>query len=350
MKDVIQIPIGTIRFKTKELKPYEKTNTSWKKSTKKFPNTKKVIQLFQAHNNLKQLIDIKTPEFLKGQISKEGQIQGARLNILPNNKKLDKAYSLFAEHLTIHDEDSHDHWDAIYKNPSGYCYLYDEEKIKKHKDKKFTKVKAFEKLYPELEKKVYEGLFNKKDYMSIPIYTLLKTYMRVGNNTYYKHNGHKGLTTLSKENIQINKNIVTFKFLAKDGVPMTIVHEFPEQYIKRLRQAVSGKRQADFIFTSCSGNMLKDTHFKRAFKRYIGKEFYPHIVRSFFATHETKKFLKHHNKPKKQEVRDFLKHVAHELGHKKFNKKKNEWEESYTVTMSHYIAPIYSKKLRELAK
>lgn len=347
MKEEDKTPTGTIRIKTKDLKPYEKTKNSWKKSSRKFPETEKVILLFKAHNNLKLLIDKKNPEFLKGQISKEGQIQGARINILPNGNKLTGAYSIFAKNLTIHDEDSHDHWDAIYENPSGYCYLYDEKKIKKHKDKKFSKVKIFEKLYPQLEKKVYNGLFKKDDYMSVPIYTLLKTYIRVGNDIYYKHNGHKGLTTLSKENIKIKNNFVTFKFVAKDGVPMEITHEFPEQYIKRLRPLL---KNSPFVFTTCSGNMLTENHFKRAFKRYIGKEFYPHIVRSFFATHETEEFLKHHKKPTKEETRNFLKHIAHDLGHRKFNKKNNEWEESYAVTISHYIAPNYSEKLRVLAK
>lgn len=340
--------VGTIRIKTKDLKPYEKTKTSWKKSTEKFPLTKTVIELFKIHNNLKELIDTKNPSFLKGQLSPSKQIQGARLNILPNGKKLTGAYSLFAKHLTIHDENTHDHWDAIYENPSGYCYLYDEEKMKKHKDRKYSKVKAFEKIYPELEKKVIEGLQDKKDYMAVPIFTLLKTYMRIGNEIYYKLHGHKGLTTLSKDNVKIKGNIVTFKFLAKDGVPMTIVHEFPEIYIKRLKHDI--KNNKPYVFQSCSGNVLKETHFKRAFKRYCGKEFYPHIVRSFFATHETEEFLKHNKKASKKEIQEFLTHVAHELGHRKFNKKTKEWKESYNVTIHHYIAPNLMEKLNKLFK
>ncbi|MDA3837171.1 MAG: hypothetical protein PF542_06130 [Nanoarchaeota archaeon] len=345
---------GTIRIKIKDLKPYEKTKTSWKKSKRKLPLTDIVIKLFKANNNLKLLIDKNNKEFLKGQISPENKIEGERLNILPNGKKLTGAYSLFAKNLTIHDEDSDDHWDAIYENPSGFCYLYDEEKIKKHKNKKYSKVKEFEKIHLELEKKVYEALYNKKDYMATPMYTLLKTYMRVGNETYYNHNGHKGLTTLTKNNIKIKNNIATFKFIAKDGVPMSITHEFPDQYISRLksllRQPSTVNSQQTYIFKSPAGKILKDTHFKKAFKKHIGKEFYPHIVRSFYATHETKEFLRHHKKATKKEVREFLIHVAHELGHRKFNKKTSEWQESYAVTISHYIAPNYAEKLRNLAK
>ena len=340
--------VGTIRYKTKDLKPYEKTKTSWKKSKQKFPQTDTVINLFKAHKKIKKLIDTKNPNFLKGQISPKGQIEGARLNILPNGKKLTGAYSLFAKNITIHDEDSHDHWDAIYENPSGFCYLYDEEKIKKHKNKKFTKVKQFEKLYPKLEKKVLDALYDKKDYMATPIYTLLKTYMRVGNETYYKHNGHKGLTTQTKDNVKIKGNIVTFKFIAKDGVPMTISHEFPDIYIKRLKENI--KKNKPYIFQSPSGNIIKEIHFKKAFKRYIGKEFYPHIVRSFFATHKTKEFLKHHRKITKNQKQEFLTKIAHDLGHRKFNKETSEWKESYNVTIHHYIAPNLIEKLNKIVE
>lgn len=336
---------GTIRFKTKDLKPYEKTKTSWKKSKQKFTEAEKIIALFKANKNLKELIDKKNSEFLKGQISKKGKIQGARINILPNGNKLTGAYSIFAEHLKIHDQDSHDHWDVIYKNPSGFCYLYEEEKIKKHKNKKYSKVKKFERMYPELKKIVEKALEDETDYMAIPIYTLLKTYMRVGNEIYYKLHGHKGLTTLTKDNIQIKKNKVIFNYIAKDGVPMSIETEFPKNYIKRLKKIIKNK---PYVFQSPNGKILTETHFKKAFKKYIGEEFYPHIIRSFFATHQTKEFLKKHKKPTKKEVKELLTTIAHYLGHKKFDKKNNEWKDSYTVTIRSYIEPKLAKKLTKI--
>lgn len=354
MKEADTTPLGTIRFKTKDLKPYEKTKASWKKSKQKFPQTEKAIQLFKAHNNLKSLIDTKNKEFLKGRISPKGQIQGARLTILPNKKQLTGAYSIFAKQLTIHDETSSDHWDVMHKNPSSYCHLYTLEKKQKHKNKKYKAVKEFEKLHPLLEKKVLTALRDKKDYMSVPMYTLLQTYMRVGNETYYKLNGHKGLTTLKNKDVTIKKNQVTFKYIAKDGVPMTITHTFPNIYIKRLqslmRQAASGKRQANYIFQTPTKNVITDTHFKKAFKKYIGKEFYPHIVRSFFATYTTEQYLKEHKKSTKKETQQLLTEIAHELGHKRFNKKTNKWKESYAVTVHSYIAPNLMKKLNSITK
>ena len=90
---------GTVRIKTADLAPYEKTSSSWKKSSNTFPQAMLVIELFKADNNFGVLIDRKNPNFLKGELSPDGKTKGARINILPNGKKLDKAFSLFAKHF-----------------------------------------------------------------------------------------------------------------------------------------------------------------------------------------------------------------------------------------------------------
>ncbi|MBT7474673.1 hypothetical protein HN706_01895, partial [Candidatus Woesearchaeota archaeon] len=216
----------TYRIKTEDLQVYEKTKTSWKKSKSQFPNAMKVIQLFKDHNNFKVLIDKKDNTFLKGQFNEKPQ--GARINMLPNNEKLDKAYSLFAKDLTIHDESSNAHWDVIYKNPSNtYSYVYTLEKKERAKTKKYNTEKEFEKYYSKLKINIQKSLT--KEDIALPMYTLLKTYMRVGSEIYYKTHKHKGLSTLKKKDITINKNNVTFKYKAKDGVPLELSNEFPKE-------------------------------------------------------------------------------------------------------------------------
>ncbi|MBT8010374.1 hypothetical protein HN681_02940, partial [archaeon] len=228
---------GTLRIKTKDLQVYEKTKSSWKKSKVKFPNASQVIKLFKKSKNLKSLIDKNDPNFLKGQLSSEGKCQGARINILPNNKTLDKAYSLFANHLTIHDQKSNEHWDVLLQNPGGtYAYIYTLDKKSKAKLRKYKKVKEFDKHYPLIKRKVTLALKNKNDHLALPMYTLLNTYMRVGNEIYFKAHGHKGLTTLKKKDIKIKGKEVTFNYLAKDGVPRTIKKNFPPNYLRRLNK------------------------------------------------------------------------------------------------------------------
>jgi hypothetical protein len=350
MKKSSEYPVGTKRISATDLYIYKKSRSGWNKTAKRNPAIFYIVRLYNAHNLMHNLLDAKDPRFLKGFVTPDGLIRGSRINILPDGKKLDRCFSLFSECLTIHDESSHDHWDVLYKNPSGsFSYLYTQEKKEKAAEEKFRKVKDFEKLYPKIEKNVIKNLHNFDDPHVMPIFTLLKTYMRVGSEVYYNAHGHKGLTTLLKKDIKISGNSVTFDFLAKDGVPMKITKEFPKEYISRLKNKLRGKNPNSFIFVHReSGHPLRDTHFKKAFKKYSGKEFYPHIVRSFYATHTSLDFLKKNNNPTKQEVKDFFISVAEELGHKRFDKKHNKWKTNYTVTLHHYVDPVIVRKIMSL--
>ena len=345
------ILVGTIRVEAKTLKTYEKTKTSWKKSKRIFPELLAVTKLFKAHKNYKVLIDTKNPRWLKGQLSEKDQLQGARIAVLPNNEKLDKAFSLFAPHLTIHDQDSEDHWDLLYQNKGGtYSYCYTLEKKAKHKVRKYKKVDKFNKVYAKLTKNVTKALKDPSDHMALPLYTLLHTYMRVGNERYYKAHKHKGLTTLQKKDVKIKGNKITFNYLAKDGVPREIVQEFPTTYIKRMKTLLKAKKRTDFIFSNCiTGKPLAEREFKKAFKRYCGEEFYPHIVRSHYATMQVKNYLKGKRKLDKDNVNMLYLSIASHLGHKRFSKKKGKWEQSYTVTVNNYIQPELVEKVKSIS-
>ncbi len=344
-----QDELGIIRV-GRNLKAYEKTAKSWKILKTALPELEKAIKLFKSHGNFRELIDKKNPSFLKGQISKKGKIQGARINILPDGELIDKAYSLFSKNLTFHDESSHDHWDIIYQNPNGkYAYCYSINKKNKSIKNKYKKVEEFEKVYGKLENNIEKALKDKEDHYAVPMYTLLKTYMRVGNEIYYKANGHKGLTTLTKKDISLGNNKVTFSYLAKSGVPMEITQEFPQEYIKRLRELIKNKKNNDFIFSNSDNKPLKDTDFMNAFEEYCGYRFYPHIVRSFYATSKAKEFLKEHKKASKDEIKELFTEIAEKLGHKRFDKKNNEWKDSYIVTIHHYIRPDLVEKIQNLS-
>ncbi len=342
------IPSGTLRIKTKDFKVYEKTNKGWKKSSSQFKDALRVIKLFKAHHNLKCLIDSKNPLFLKGQVSPEGRILGEKINILPDGQVLNGLYSLFSNHLTIHDQDTHDHWDVLYQNDSGsFSYVYTVEKSKQHQRKKYCVVTKFDNCYKNLRRNVLKALNNKDDQLALPLYTLLKTYMRVGNEIYYKASGHKGLTTLRKEDILIDGNKVTFDYVGKSGVPIKISYPFSKKYISRLESSLKMKKQKDLIFVK-DNHPLSGCDFKKAFYNYCGEEFYPHIVRSHYATMAVKNFLNKNKKAKKEQINKFFLSIAAKLGHKRFNKKKNRWEDNFTVTINSYVKPELIEKIKKL--
>jgi hypothetical protein len=342
---------GTVRIKSKNLQAYVWQNSCWRKSEKAFSDALHAVELFKAHNNLKALLDTKNPVFLKGMLLPNGKTAGARINVLPDNTRLNKAFSLFAKNLSIHDETSDSHWDVLYENYGGtFSYVYSISKIKKSVKRKYALVNDFSKYYPKLLKNVSVALNDESDSFALPMYTLLKTRMRVGNEIYYKAHKHKGLTTLKKKDIGIRGSKVTFSFLSKGGVPRKITEKFPKAYILRLKKTLRHLKNNSFVFADKNtSHPLKDTVFKEAFKKYCGKEFYPHIVRSYYATKRAKQFLKGRKHATKEQVNALYSGIAEKLGHKKFVKKKHEWESSYSVTVNHYIQPELVEKIGSIS-
>ncbi|MBT4446704.1 hypothetical protein HOA92_05355 [archaeon] len=342
---VKKIPIGTLRVEASSLSAFSKTKTGWRKIKRRFPQIEKIANLYKRSGQFFVLVDQNNPRFLKGQLSSESKEQGARIVTLPNKEKLEKAFSLFAPNLQLHDQDSHDHWDVLYQNKGGtWSYVYTEEKRNLHRAKKYKKVDKFAKRFETLDKNVKKALKNNKDMMAVPMYTLLHTYMRVGNETYYRAHGHKGLTTLQKGDLMIKGNMVRFTFLAKDGVPVSILKEFPELYVKRLRSLIRGKKVTDFVF-SHNGHLLHENDFQKAFKQYCGEVFYPHIVRSFYASSTVKAALKSKKRWNKSERNELFLGIAHELGHKKFDKKTGVWNDNFAVTVKSYVQPELFEKI-----
>lgn len=341
---------GTIRI-GRNLKIYERNANSWKLSRKRMLEALEVAGLFKNYGRFKELVDKNDDKFLKGQLSPQGLVRGARINILPNGQKLDKAYSLLARHLTIHDESSNEHWDVIYQNPNGkYAYLYTIKKKERARNRKYKTVHEFDRVYHKLIINVTKGLKKMDDKLAVPMYTLIKTLMRVGNETYYRAHGHKGLTTLKKSDIRIKRNLVNFSYLAKNGVPMIIEQAFPKEYVERLRKILSEIKNSEFLFRNHNGSTLNDKQFMKAFKKYCGREFYPHIVRSHYATKEVENFIKKHRKADKKEVNGLFNKIAERLGHKKYSKKEGEWKDNPSMTINYYVEPRLVKKIMSIVK
>ncbi len=186
------------------------------------------------------------------------------------------------------------------------------------------------------------------DSIALPMLILLKTKMRIGNEIYYRKNHHKGLTTLKKKNIEICGNRVTFDYIAKDGVPQKITETFSGKIVRELKKILLKNNSESFIFTGPEGRPLKDGAFEKAFEKYCGYRFYPHIVRSHFATKKAQKFLEKKKNFCKKDVEDLYNSIAEILGHKKFSKKEGEWKDSYQVTLHHYINPEIVEKISSM--
>ena len=342
------LPTGTARIKAKDLAVVAMSPSGWRIAEVAFPDALHAVTLYKAHGRFNILVDAKNPRFLKGMSSPDGRPLGARIAVLPDGKKLNAGFSLFAKNLRFHDEDTDAHWDVMFENPAGFRYLYEVNKIARSKKHKTHVVDEFARVFPLLKRNVLKALKEgSDDVFPATLLTLIKTYMRVGNEIYYKAHHHKGLTTLQKQNIRILGNDVVFDYVAKDGVPVKLDVRFPDVYIRKLSERLQHRKSDDYVFSHESEprHPLDGKDIKRAIKTYCGKEFYPHIVRSYYADTEVKKFFRTHRTATKDEVYSLLIKIASKLGHKRYDKKEHEWIESPKVTVNNYIRPEFVERL-----
>jgi Eukaryotic DNA topoisomerase I, catalytic core len=342
------LPPGTARIRTRDLATVVMTPSGWKLSEPGFPDARHAVHLYKSHGRFKTLVDAKNPRFLKGMRAPDGRALGARIAVLPDGKRLNAGFSLFAKNLRFHDEDTDAHWDVMFENPAGFRYLYEVNKIARSKKRKTHVVDEFARVFPLLKRNVLKALKEgTDDVYPTALFTLIKTYMRVGNEIYYNAHHHKGLTTLQKQNILIQGNEVVFDYVAKDGVPVKLQVRFPDVYIRRLSDRLAPRKADDYVFSHESDprRPLDGKDIKKAIKTYCGKEFYPHIIRSYYADTEVKKFFHTHRTATKDEVYGLLIKIASKLGHKRYDKKEHEWVESPKVTVNNYIRPEYVERL-----
>ena len=340
---------GTKKVKTKDLKQYSKKGSKWIINSDMSDSTKKTIELYSNNKKIEHLIDTFVNEFLRGHVTPDNQIGGGRVKVLPTGKKLARGgFSIFAKNLKFNQDNLTD-WDVCYDNVSGLkTYLYSEDKLHLEQDRKAKLVDKFSAKYSLILEKLEKDIKNLQTIDYLALYALLFTKIRVGHLEYFKHLGHKGLTTLQKKDITITGNNINFKFLGKDGIPQNITKQFPYYYVNIFKKILIKKKNDDFVFANSNGTPLHSDTFSKILFKYTGEHFYPHIIRSHYADTESKKFLNNHKKSNKQEVLNEFKLIAAELGHKKFNKKKNEWDLDYNVTVANYIRPKYSEKMKAL--
>jgi hypothetical protein len=326
----------------------ERNGEEWVRSFEKFVDAVRVAKMFKRHGNLALILDKKDSRFLKG-VFLDGRALGERIGVLPDGTKLDKAFPLFARDLVVHDERSEEHWDVIFRNVSGaFCYVYSVDKVLASRDRKFRKVEEFERVRGKLRRNLLRHL---DDVVALAIVVLLETKIRVGSEVYYKRTRHRGLSTLKKRDVRVVGDRVVFDFVGKDGVPQRIEKKFSGKVVDELKRLLVGDGDG-FLFVKSGGGLLRDSDFEAGFERFCGVRFYPHIVRSAFATRETEKFFRRHEGGvgSRERVRDFYLWLAEELGHKKFSWRKQEWEACYEVTLHHYVRPDLVERMRLLGK
>ncbi len=345
------LPKGTKRIKSKDFKQYEKTSKDWILDNNIPEHTRKIIEHYLKEKSHKTLLDEKEKDFLKGILLPLEKVSGARIKTLPNGKNLARGgFSIYAKNIEYNPKNN-PQWDICYENTSGLkTYLYSEDKIHLEQKQKYKLVQKFKENYEKILTKLEKDIKETQNLEHIALYILLLTKIRVGNEHHFHHTGHKGLTTLQKFDLELKNNHLTLNFIGKDGVPQHIEKELPEFIAKLLKIRLENIKNDDFVFANIKGEPIHPSHFSDILFEYTNEHFYPHIIRSHYADTTCEEFLNSCRKPTKEEVEKVFLEVAKNLGHKKYNKKKNIWEINYKVTLENYIYPKLSEKMLKRVK
>jgi DNA topoisomerase-1 len=101
-------------------------------------------------------------------------------------------------------------------------YRYHPEWNRSRSETKFSKMRSFANVLPEIRMHVDKHLsrhdISKEKVIAVVIRLMEKSYIRIGNNEYMKKNGSYGLTTMRDRHVKITGSRIRFSFKGKKGV------------------------------------------------------------------------------------------------------------------------------------
>ncbi|MBN2202717.1 MAG: DNA topoisomerase I [Candidatus Aenigmarchaeota archaeon] len=141
-------------------------------------------------------------------------------------------------------------WKDMLTGKEKYIWLADTSPMKQKREmKKFDKAKELDKNRPKIREYIQEHLDSndeKTRKVATVCYLIEKVCMRVGDEKDEDEAETVGASTLAKNHIKIEGNVVKFDFLGKDSVRWVKEIEAPDKVINNLKEFMSGKD--DLIF------------------------------------------------------------------------------------------------------
>lgn len=105
-------------------------------------------------------------------------------------------------------------------------YRYHPDWTSRRSDSKYFRLLEFGKVLPQVRKSIARDLrrkaFDEQKVLAICMQVMLKTLIRVGNESYKQLYGSYGLTTLRDRHVKINGNHLRLKFTGKKGVQQDV--------------------------------------------------------------------------------------------------------------------------------
>lgn len=136
-------------------------------------------------------------------------------------------------------------------------YIYHSDWIKISQENKFENLSEFGLSLPKIRGKVKYGLnkkaFDKEKLLATVVWLLENTFIRIGNDEYYKENNSFGLTTLRNKHVKVIGQNIFFTFKGKSGVISNLTISNPK-IAKTIKRCIELPGYELFSFFDTNGN------------------------------------------------------------------------------------------------
>ncbi|MGY4384866.1 DNA topoisomerase-1 [Pedobacter sp. UYP24] len=229
-------------------------------------------------------------------------------------------------------------------------YKYHADWTSRRSDSKYFRLLEFGKSLPNARKRIAKDLrrkaFDEQKVLAICMQVMLKTLIRVGNESYKQLYGSYGLTTLRNKHVKIQGNHLKLNFIGKKGVKQNL--DLNDKSLAKLVKKCMEIPGQDLFQYYTEGNEhrpIDSGKINNYIREITGCDFTAKDFRTWGGTLEAlrqlaKCYSTDIDKPKKKAIVDVLDCVAHKLGNTR------------AVCKTSYVYPILLEAFEndELAK
>ncbi|WP_432708488.1 DNA topoisomerase IB [Pedobacter sp.] len=205
-------------------------------------------------------------------------------------------------------------------------YRYHHKWTTRRSESKYFRLLEFGKVLPQVRKRIARDLRRKEldelKVLAICVQVMLKTLIRVGNESYKQLYGSYGLSTLRDKHAKINGNTLTLDFIGKKGVhhEVTLNDKTLARLVKKCRD-IPGQELFQYYTTNNERRAVDSGKINNYIKEITGSDFTAKDFRTWGGTLEALRQLakcfvdpEALEKPKKKVVVEVLDCVASKLG------------------------------------
>lgn len=203
-------------------------------------------------------------------------------------------------------------------------YRYHQQWTSRRSESKYFRLLEFGKVLPQARKRIARDLRRKdldeRKVLAICVQVILKTLIRVGNESYKQLYGSYGLSTLRDKHAKINGDTVKLDFIGKKGVhhEVTLNDKTLARLVKKCRE-IPGQDLFQYYTDNNERRAVDSGKINNYIREITGSDFTAKDFRTWGGTLEALRqfaqcFQEPEARPKKKVIVDVLDCVASKLG------------------------------------